>query len=92
VQLALESQLDGVENEGRAADQLAARAASATNPVVANVLRSISRDEREHALLGEDIVTWCRDEHPALVGSALRAAGRRGYRSRMGATGTWYSV
>jgi hypothetical protein len=75
-QLALESYIDGVLGEGMAAGRIERWAGDAPDPRTSGMLRSIGRDERRHAELAVDIVTWCEAQHPRLV-RALVGIGRR---------------
>jgi len=77
VRLAVESFLDGVVGEGFAAQRLFAGSETMADHHNRGLLRSIAREEKQHAALGEDIVAWAFNEHPLLVGAALSAAARR---------------
>jgi len=62
--LAREAQVDGVENEGRAAQSLRVRADDrrrAGDAWAATTIGTIAADEERHVLLNADIVTWCTD-------------------------------
>lgn len=59
-ELAIESLVDGVYGEGRAAEQLAAEALREPDRVKRRVLEQIASEERGHAELARDIVTWVR--------------------------------
>lgn len=58
--LAVESLVDGVLGEGRAAGRLERRAKAAKDPVLRALLEQIATEERAHAQLAKDIVTWVR--------------------------------
>lgn len=57
-----ESELDGVIGEGAAADRLADRASSCRNDATARRLARMATEERAHADLAKDVVSWCRQE------------------------------
>jgi rubrerythrin len=76
-QLAIESYVDGVVGEGMAAERIERWAGAASDPTTSRVLRSIARDERRHAQLAADIVSWCAAQHPRLVRALMGMAARR---------------
>lgn len=75
VRLAVESHVDGVVGEGRAAERLERTAAEL--PTHGATLSAMARDERAHAALGADVVAWCTTQAPRSTGVAVRAAARR---------------
>lgn len=69
--IAVESFTDGWRNESAAATVLEHQAAAATHDDERATLLAMAADERGHAELARRIVTWCFDEEPVAVGSAL---------------------
>jgi len=59
--LAAESWIDGCLGEGRAAAAAHLEARAATAPVLAEVQRTIARDEASHAALAWDVLAWTVD-------------------------------
>jgi hypothetical protein len=76
LRLATESFVDGVVGEGFAARRLEAGSATVSGRDGLG-MRSMAREERNHAALGADIVEWALEQHPLLVRGALRSAARR---------------
>jgi hypothetical protein len=58
--LAAESELDGVVGEGKGARVLEDRASACRNPEGAERLARMATEERAHADLAKDIVSWAR--------------------------------
>ncbi|HEX2870560.1 MAG TPA: hypothetical protein VHP33_04875 [Polyangiaceae bacterium] len=58
LEIARESWWDGCVGEGAAAQVVVARAADTRDPSERRALRGIARDERGHARLAADVVTW----------------------------------
>ena len=77
VRLAVESFVDGVVGEGFAAARLEQGARTIAEPWAADILRSIAADERRHAALGADIVSWCQGQAARPVNVALRWSASR---------------
>lgn len=74
VTIGVESFVDGAIGEALAAELAGAGAARSTDPVIADSLAMIARDEARHAELAWAIVAWCvRAAGPSLVDD-LRAA------------------
>jgi hypothetical protein len=71
--IAIESYLDGWLNEGAAAERLRRRAEAAATPEEQAVLAAMADDEWGHAELAREIVLWCFEEEPQVVGRALAA-------------------
>lgn len=75
--IAVEALLDGAVNEGLSAAEARARLRSTEDVEERAALRTIARDEGEHAKLGEDIVGWCVETGgPSVVSAVLRALER----------------
>lgn len=70
--LAVESYLDGWQNEARAAARLRERAGTPTTaPEARDALLAMAADEERHADLGREIVRWCFEQRPTAVANAL---------------------
>ncbi|TNE88143.1 MAG: ferritin-like domain-containing protein [Deltaproteobacteria bacterium] len=74
VRLAVGSLRDGAVGEGVAALTATHAAESAEDPVIAETLRTIAREEAEHAELGWAVVRWTLAEGGLAVAEALDAA------------------
>jgi hypothetical protein len=71
--LAIEALVDGAFGEGVAATLAGARRRAARDEHVRRVLGIVAREERRHAELGWEIVTWALREARVPIGEALRA-------------------
>lgn len=74
-QVAAESWVDGVRNEGRAAVDADAAAEATDDPVERAVQSRIATEEAGHAALAARIVRWCRGQDRGGVDAALDAIG-----------------
>ncbi len=75
--IAIEALLDGAVNEGLSAAEARARLRRTEDAEERAALRTIARDEGEHAKLGEDIVGWCVETGgPSVVAAVLGALQR----------------
>ncbi len=77
VRLAVESFDDGAVGESYAAAAAALGATTARDPALVSLLAAIADDERRHADLGWDIIDFCLDRAPHVVGPALGARCQR---------------
>jgi hypothetical protein len=82
--LAMEALLEGCIGEGAAAAR-ALHAADLAEPVIAEVLRTIARDELRHAALSWRVIGWALDRD-ASIGVALLATLQRSIASHRRAT------
>ena len=74
--LACESLRDGCLSEGFAAEIAEISAEKCQDPVVTRVLRSIARDEEEHAALAWSVLAWCLRQGGSRVCGAVVEAWR----------------
>jgi hypothetical protein len=58
----IDSERDGIANEGRSAVSLEQSARQETRPWLKAYLSQMAEEEKSHAALAQDIVTWCRTE------------------------------
>lgn len=72
--LAVDSLIDGAINEGVSARVVAELAKDVDDPAVADVLRSIARDEGRHAVHGFEVLAWCVQEGGRPVVAAVESA------------------
>lgn len=75
--IAVEALLDGAVNEGLSAAEARARFRKSDDEQERMALKTIARDEAEHARLGEAIVDWCVETGgPSVVAALLNALER----------------
>lgn len=72
--LAVESLIDGAINEGVSARVVAEMSKDVKDEKVAEVLRSIARDEGRHAVHGFEVLAWCIQEGGRPVVAAVESA------------------
>lgn len=76
LRLAMGSLRDGAVGEGVAALTATHAAETAEDPVIAQTLATIAREEAEHAELGWDTVRWCLQESPRVAAALAEALER----------------
>lgn len=72
--LAVDSLIDGAINEGVSARVVASLSKEVEDEAVADVLRSIARDEGRHAVHGFEVLAWCVMVGGAPVAAAVESA------------------